>query len=43
MVHAYNAAQSGGAGAGSASGVLVDAATVRIFQAVLERAELTGG
>jgi len=43
MVDAYNAAQRGGAGAGagSASGVLVDAATVRIFQAVLERAELT--
>jgi len=40
MVEAYEAAQSGGAGAGSAAGVLVDAATVRIFQAVLERAAL---
>jgi hypothetical protein len=36
MVDAYEAAQSG-AGAGSASGVLVDAATVRIFQGVLQR------
>lgn len=43
MVGAYEAAQSGGAGAGSASGVLVDAATVRIFQAVLERAKLVQG
>jgi citrate lyase subunit beta/citryl-CoA lyase len=42
MVEAYEAAQTGGAGAGSASGVLVDAATVRIFQAVLERAKLVG-
>ena len=42
MVEAYEAAQSGGAGAGSAAGVLVDAATVRIFQAVLERAKLVG-
>ena len=40
MVEAYEAASGGGAGAGSASGVLVDAATVRIFQAVLERHEL---
>ena len=43
MVDAYNAAQSGGAGAGSASGVLVDAATVRIFQAVLDRQALVQG
>ena len=43
MVEAYEAAQSGGAGAGSAAGVLVDAATVRIFQAVLERAKLVEG
>ena len=43
MVDAYNAAQSAGAGAGSASGVLVDAATVRIFQAVLERQALVEG
>jgi len=40
MVDAYEAASSGGAGAGSASGVLVDAATVRIFQAVLDRQAL---
>jgi citrate lyase subunit beta / citryl-CoA lyase len=43
MLDAYNAAQLGGAGAGSASGVLVDAATVRIFQAVLQRADLMRG
>ncbi len=42
MVEAYEAAQSGGAGAGSAAGVLVDAASVRIFQAVLDRARLVG-
>ncbi len=40
MVDAYEVASSGGAGAGSASGVLVDAATVRIFQAVLDRQAL---
>jgi len=43
MVGAYEAAQSGGAGAGSAAGVLVDAATLRIFQAVLERTKLVEG
>src|SRR5439155_21384061 len=43
MVDAYKAAQSGGAGAGSASGVSVDAATVRIFQAVLDRQALVQG
>jgi citrate lyase subunit beta/citryl-CoA lyase len=42
MVEAYEASQSSGAGAGSAAGILVDAATVRIFQAVLERAKLVG-
>jgi citrate lyase subunit beta/citryl-CoA lyase len=42
MVEAYEAASSGGAGASSASGVLVDAASVRIFQAVLDRAGLVG-
>ena len=40
MVDAYNTPQSGGAGAGSASGVLVDAATARIFQGVLDRQAL---
>ena len=42
MCDAYDAAQSGGAGAAGESGVLVDAASVRIFQGVLERARLTG-
>lgn len=42
MCEAYEAAQSGGAGAAGESGVLVDAASVRIFQGVLERARLTG-
>ena len=42
MCDAYEAAQSGGAGAAGESGVLVDAASVRIFQAVLDRARLTG-
>ena len=41
MVEAYEAAQTGGAGAGSAAGALVDAASVRIFQAVLDRAKRT--
>ena len=43
MVEAYEAAQHGGAGAGSSSGVLVDAASVRIFQAVLDRARMVQG
>jgi citrate lyase subunit beta/citryl-CoA lyase len=43
MVEAYEAAQSGGAGAGSAGGLLVDAASVRIFQAVLDRARRVSG
>jgi citrate lyase subunit beta/citryl-CoA lyase len=42
MCEAYEAAQSGGAGAAGEAGVLVDAASVRIFQGVLERARLTG-
>ena len=42
MCDAYEAAQSGGAGAAGESGVLVDAASVRISQGVLERARLTG-
>jgi citrate lyase subunit beta / citryl-CoA lyase len=42
MCDAYEAAQSAGAGAAGESGVLVDAASVRIFQGVLERARLTG-
>jgi citrate lyase subunit beta/citryl-CoA lyase len=42
MCEAYHAAEQGGAGAAGAGGVLVDAAAVRIFEAVLERARLTG-
>jgi citrate lyase subunit beta/citryl-CoA lyase len=42
MCDAYEAASSGGAGAAGEAGVLVDAASVRIFQGVLERARLTG-
>jgi citrate lyase subunit beta/citryl-CoA lyase len=43
MCDAYEAAQRGGAGAAGESGVLVDAASLRIFQGVLERARLTRG
>ena len=42
MCEAYEAAQRGGEGAAGASGVLIDAASLRIFQGVLERARLTG-
>lgn len=42
MVDAYRAAESGGEGAQGVSGVMIDAATARIFEAVLERARLTG-
>jgi len=42
MCEAYESAESGGAGAAGSSGVLVDAASVRIFQGVLDRARLTG-
>jgi len=42
MCEAYQASEQGGAGAGSSGGILVDAASVRIFQAVLDRAQLTG-
>jgi citrate lyase subunit beta/citryl-CoA lyase len=42
MCEAYEAAEKQGAGAAGAGGFLVDAASVRIFQAVLERARLTG-
>jgi len=42
MIDAYRAAQSGGEGAAGVSGVLIDAATARIFEAVLERARLSG-
>ena len=42
MCDAYRAAEQAGAGAAGAGGILVDAAAVRIFEAVLERARLTG-
>ncbi len=42
MCDAYQAAEAGGEGAGEAGGILVDAATLRIYQAVLDRAERTG-
>ncbi len=42
MCAAYEAASSGGAGAAGSGGILVDAASVRIFEAVLERARITG-
>jgi citrate lyase subunit beta/citryl-CoA lyase len=42
MCDAYEASQRGGAGAAGEGGVLVDAASVRIFQGVLERARLCG-
>ena len=42
MCDAYDAAQRSGEGAAGEGGVLVDAASVRIFEGVLERARLTG-
>jgi len=42
MCEAYEAASGGGTGAAGAGGILVDAASVRIFEAVMERARLTG-
>ena len=42
MRDAYEEAEKGGQGAAGASGMLVDAASVRIFEGVLERARLTG-
>ncbi len=42
MVDAYRAGESGGEGAKSVGGTMIDAATARIFEAVLERARLTG-
>ncbi len=42
MCEAYEQASRGGAGAAGSSGLLVDAASVRIFEGVLERARLTG-
>jgi len=42
MCAAYAAAEQAGDGAAGAGGVLIDAATVRIFEGVLERARLAG-
>ena len=42
MCDAYAASQTAGDGAVGEAGVLVDAASVRIFEGVLERARLTG-
>jgi len=42
MVEAYQAAASGGEGAKGLGGMMIDAATARIFAAVLDRARLTG-
>ena len=42
QVEAYKASAEGGDGAGSTGGMLVDAASLRLFQAVLDRAEQTG-
>lgn len=42
QVEAYQKATAGGEGAGSAGGMLVDAASLRLFQAVLDRAKQTG-
>jgi citrate lyase subunit beta/citryl-CoA lyase len=42
MCDAYEAAEKDGAGAAGSGGFLVDAASVRIFQAVLDRARVTG-
>ena len=41
MCDAYAASEQAGAGAAAADGVLIDAATVRIHEAVLERARLS--
>ena len=42
MCDAYEEAEKAGAGAAGSGGFLVDAASARIFQAVLDRAKLTG-
>lgn len=42
MVEAYEAAVNEGAGAGGAGGVLVDAATARLYQPVIDRAKQIG-
>jgi citrate lyase subunit beta/citryl-CoA lyase len=42
MCDAYRAAEAGGEGAAGQGGILVDAASIRIFEAVLDRARRTG-
>lgn len=42
MVETYKTAESGGEGSKGLGGMMVDAATARIFEVVLERARLTG-
>ena len=42
MCEAYAVAEKAGDGAAGEGGVLIDAATVRIHEAVIERARLTG-
>lgn len=42
MVDLYNESLESGAGAGGKGGMLVDAATLRLYQPVLDRARLTG-
>jgi citrate lyase subunit beta/citryl-CoA lyase len=42
MCEAYQAAEKDGQGAAGSGGFLVDAASLRIFEAVIERARLTG-
>jgi citrate lyase subunit beta/citryl-CoA lyase len=42
MIEQVRVAEQAGAGAAAAGGVMVDAATARIFELVLERARLTG-
>ena len=40
MIEAYERAESAGQGAASVGGVMIDAATARIFQVVVDRADL---
>lgn len=42
MIDQVRAAEAAGAGAASAGGVMIDAATARLFEVTLERARLTG-
>ena len=42
MIDAYEAAEAAGQGAASVDGVMIDAATARIFQVIVDRADLMG-